>query len=333
MRKNLAAFITALSFIVLSVLFATTALAKSQKLQEESLDRIVATVNDEIVTESELDQAMRSMRMQMTQNQTAMPQEKTFREFVLNQIINKRLQLQIAKQAGVSVPDTELNKVIDNIAQSNGISVKELNSKIAAEGLSVASYTNDIRNELTIQKLQQQEIASRINITPQEVDEFMRTQHKQIAAALAPTNTNQSYHLEDILISVSDTATPDEIVKTQKIAEAIQNELQNGKKLSAITHATASVVTSNDLGWRNLDEVPSAFAKHVPTMKVHDSAGPILAGNGFHIIQLVEVRGATDKTTVTKERAQQMLFQKKMAEALDSWVSKLRSQAFIVVPT
>lgn len=317
--------------ILLSLAFAINTFAKAQ---EESLDGIVATVNDEIITQSELKQAMLNARMQMTQSQATIPTDKAFKALVLNQLINKRLQLQLAKQAGINVPNVELDKVLTNIANNNNITLKDLYNKIKAEGLSVESYRNDIHDELTIQKLQQQEIASRITVTPLEVEEFMRTQHNKPATAPTPdANTISAYRLDDILIPLPEPATAADTTKAQKLANAILAELQKGKKLKEVTATMKSAVTSNDLGWRKPDEIPSVFAKQVASMKLHDVAGPIQAGNGFHIIQLAEVRGsAIAPMPLSKEQAEQMVFQKKMGDALDNWVSKLRSQAFIVTP-
>src|SRR3990167_60852 len=316
----------------LSMLITTMAVAKThtKTQQEESLDHIVATVNDEIITQSELNQAIQNARMQMTQNQMAVPAEKTLKAQALQQLIDRKLQLQLAKQAGVTISNAELESVLNNIAKNNDITLKEMYAKIKAEGLSVENYKSNIHDELVIQKLEQQEIASRITVTPQEIREFMRTQHKSLPIT-ASTDVNISYHLEDILIPLTETATPEETSKIQKLADFVLNELRHGKTPHDLS-VTAPTIASNDLGWLKLDELPSAFTQYVSTMKIHDVAGPIKTGNGLHIIQLADIRNGGDETAISKEQAQQMVFKKKMGEALENWMSKLRSQAFIVTP-
>lgn len=141
----------------------------------ETLDRVVAIVNDDVVTQSELHTETQNITLQMRAMGQPVPEKAALSKQVLNHIIDKKLQLQIAKQLNITVGDKELNSVINRIASQNNMTQAQLVERIQLEGMSVSAYKNNLREQLLLQKVQQHEVASKITITPDEVARIMET--------------------------------------------------------------------------------------------------------------------------------------------------------------
>jgi len=296
------------------------------KNSEQSLDNIVAIVNDSIITQSELNQALRIAKTQMADEHLPPQPDNTLRKQILQHLINNKVQLETAESAGIHINDTEINKLIANIAKENGLSVSAFYERISQTGLTAESYRKQIRESMTVQRLQQQEIASRITIAPDEITEFMKSTQN-----LSPTN--KEYHLEDIVVPLSDSPSPEEIAIAKKFAEDMSVKLQKGTSLQNLPPAETESLQINDLKFRQLAEIPTAFTDIVTRMQSHEFAAPIQTSNGFHIVHLLEVRKiAKDaKPTLEKKEVAQLIFQRKFEEAMQGWLAKIRGQAFIVI--
>lgn len=315
--RHVKIFLT-LSFVFLLGTFGMpSALAKKSNAQ--MLDHIVVIVNDTPIMESELDTAIEGYKRQAMANNMPLPAESVIRKQALDQLIDRKLELMIADQSGMHVTDEQLNKAIATIAQQNNMSVDELNKKVQAEGLSLTDYHKEIREEILLQQLQQQEVGAKITITPDEVKTFMQS----------PQSTQQNtgekeYHLEDILVDLPDNASPADVTNAKTKAAEMLNQLKHG----------AAIKNNNDLDWRKLGEVPAEFSNHVLTMKTGTFAGPIQTANGFHIIHLLGVRtaktAATQNANIPSEKqAEELLYQQKFEKALNDWLKKLRGDAVI----
>lgn len=295
-----------------------------------SLDKIVAVVNDDVITHSELDHALITIKSQIAQEQTPQPSEAALQKQVLDQLINKKLQLQMATQAGIRVSDDELNKAIERIASQNQISVESLYSHLNQDGMSTRDYRHEIHDQMVMQKLQQQEVVSHITISPQEIDGFLRTQAWK-------NNSTTEYHLEDILIPLSDAPSPQDIGAAKKQADIVMTKLKNGANFNELAQKESqgnNALRGGDLGWRKLPEIPTAFVEPVTHLKTNGLAGPIQTPNGFHIIRLADTRASAEKQSAPdRKQIEQLLLQRKFEEAVQNWVSKLRSQAFITIPS
>jgi peptidyl-prolyl cis-trans isomerase SurA len=309
------------------LLLATTSIAAN----EQSLDGIVATVNDGVITQSELDHAMNLVKKQMSASNEAPPAPSVLRKKVLEQIVNRKLQLQVAEQAGIKASDAQVNQAIERIATGNKITVAALYQTVAQQGLTVEAYRKEIREEITLQQLQQAEVGSKVNVTPDEVKQFM---HSKAWQTNANTGTAESeYRIDDILLTLPDNASATEKQTVKNHATDILNKLRQGMTLKAAANGNASSLQDNDLGWRKLSEIPSAFTDTVSSMKSHEFAGPVETSNGFHIIRLVAVRSVGNNTSNVaapdEKEAGNIVYQRKLDAALEKWLAKLRSEAVI----
>lgn len=293
---------------------------------KQPINQIVAVVNDDVVTRTELNNAMTAAKAQIAQEHISAPPEKMLQKQVLDQLINKKLQLQIAKQAGIRVDDQDVNDSIAQVAEQNKISVTDLYEHLGQEGMSKTSYQNEIRDQMIIQKLQQQEVVSRINISPDEIESFMHS-------TAWKNNSTKEYRIDDLLVPISDSPTTNEITAARKHATEIASKLKSGADFQqvALTESNKGGLQGGDLGWRKLPEIPSAFADPIARMKTNDVAGPIQTANGFHVIHLAAIRAAEsgENMSATRSQVEQLLMQRKFEEAMQNWVSRLRGQSFI----
>lgn len=312
--------------LTLFCVFLTTGNANA-KANAEPLDQIVVTINDAVITQTELNQALVRAKKQLADAHAAPPSTATLNKQVLDQLINRRLQLQLAEQAGITINDSEVEKAIKQIAEGNHLTTAELYKKVTdTQGLSINEFEQEIHDELVMQHIQQQEVSAHIRVTPEEVNDFMRTKEWQ-------ASNGKEYHLEDILVPIPEAPTTQDIQKAKQEADAVINKLHNGTSFASIAAAESSssqALNGGDLGWRKLPEVPSIFAYQIVNMKQGAIMGPIRAPNGFHIIHLAGIRSvATAPAGQQQKQIQQLVFERKFEEALENWIKRIRSQAVI----
>lgn len=295
------------------------------------VNRIVAVVNNDVITQTQLDQQMAVVKSQLHQHHVALPSNQELAQQVLNQLINRQLQLQLAERNHIQASNQDINQAIQNIAQQNQTTPAQIYQQQAANGLDRQAFRQEVRDDIIVQKLQQAVMSSQITITPQEVQNYIqRTQGNPQA--------QKQYHLADILIALPSAPTPQQISNAEQRADRLVAQLRHGanfQQLAAAQSGAQNALKGGDLGWLALGEIPDAFESAVAALKPGNIAGPIRTGNGFHIIKLLGERtpAATQTTTTAlqKQQAEQALFQSKMLEALQGWISQLRAQAYIKI--
>ena len=309
---------------VILFLASNTAWAKAKG---ESLDGIVAVVNDSVITQSELDDNIATVKKQLAASNTSAPTPADIRKHVLEQLIDRKLTLQLGEAGGLKITDEQVEKAIANIAAQNKVPVKELLEKVAETGLTTTAYKKEIREEMMIQQVQQHEVGSRLTITPQEVDDFMRS-------ATWKAYNNREYHLEDILIALGATPSSSDVAAAKKQAEVVLTKIHGGMSFTAVAAEDSGgnqALQGGDLGWLRLPQIPPTFATEIVHMKTGEILGPLATPNGFHIIRMVAMREITNQGNATEQRqqVQQLIYQRKMAEGIQAWTTKIRSEAFI----
>lgn len=290
---------------------------------------IVAKVNDQIITSQDLDVRARIIEQQLKAQQIALPAHDQFLHRVLDTLINETLELQLAQRANITVSDSELNDAINRLASDHHVSRQAFEKQLASQDMSYEEFATNMRNQLIIQKLQQQMVVSQITVNPDEVDAYLRS------ASKGP-QTQYFYHLEDILVGLSDAPTPAELQTAKEKAQDIVMQARTGTDFRTLAVAESSgqqALQGGDLGWRSLAELPDVFAQQVANMKVGDVIGPIHTPNGYHVLHLLGVRHntTTPSTQSTRNQLTDMLFHQKVEEKLQTWISQLRAQAYVKV--
>lgn len=312
-----------IALLALGIAFCSSVYAQSTTTTASftSLDKIVAIVNREPITLSQLNKEIERYKQHLAQAQQPLPSTTTIRKEMLENLIGKSLQMQMCQAKGIKVEDTELNQAIDRIAKANNFSLIQLKEALQQTGLTFEEYQAQMKDQLLLQKLQQQEVAKNVSLMPEDVAKFMRENKDKF-------NQYNAFHLIDLALPANENAAKEQVEKVKKQAIQLAKDLQ-GREVDDVlkNYPTAE---KNDFGWRTMAEVPSLFQAKVASMKINSLSGPIQAPNGFHILKLIEAKGENVKPT--EVQIKNVVFQQKMAEATKEWVQTLRKEAYIEIP-
>lgn len=301
----------------------------SLALADVPLNRIVVVVNNNVITQADLNQEINFIKYNLKKNQTPMPSDADIQSQVLNQLIDREIQLQRAYKTGIRVSEAQVNKAIQAIAKNNHQTTAQLYATVLEGGLSRAQFRKEIRDQLIIHELQQRDVAATITVSPQEVKDYLSSNAGQ---ALDKTE----YHLENITIALPDSPTPEDIQAAQARAALLTEQLRKGADFNKLAQSSSSgenALLGGDLGFKRLLELPTIFASTVITLQVNDVSDPIQTANGFHILKLVGTRQSNDAAPLDKKdlenEVQNILFDQKIQEKLIEWVAQLRAAAYI----
>ncbi len=266
------------------------------------LDRIIAVVNEDVIMQSELEEKIRSVRGQMRQQGAQLPPPSILERQVLDNLIQNRIQLQLAERAGIRVDDETLNRTISNIAAGNQVSLSQFREILESDGYSYERFREDIRNEITLTRLRKRQVENRINVTEREIDNFLSNQEFQ-------GNIQAEVRLAHILLSLPEGATKEEIEQVREMATSVRGEILAGAEFKDIAMTVSDGQNADkggDLGWRKMADIPSLFIEYVPDMAKGDVSEPIQSPSGFHLIQVADVK-SEQKTMVTQTHARHIL--------------------------
>lgn len=265
------------------------------------LDSVAAIVNEDVIMQSQLDERLAQIKKQNAAK--TLPSDKRLRQKILERLISTQIQLQMAQRAGIKISDAQLNDAIERIAKSNKLSVNQFRKNIERNGTSFAQAREQIRNEMAISQVQRFQVGERINITKEDIDQFMLSN-------LGKISSQGEYHLRHLLIAIPSAATEDQIKKAQNKAQNIYQKVQQGadfRKLVLAESDGRNALKGGDLGWRKEQQLPSIFAEIVPKLKVGEVSQPIKSGSGFHLIKLLEKRGGSSNQLVTQYNTRHIL--------------------------
>ena len=271
--------------------------------QTVPLDRVIAVVNDEALTQYELDEQKRIVLTQMRASNVRPPAPDIFESQILERLIIDRALLQFAKENGVRVDDQTVERTILRIAQENKITPEELRRALDREKVSYSKYREDIRREVTIQRLREREVDSRVQVSEAEVDNYLATIKAQAGG-------ETEYQLAHIMVGVPEQASPDQIEARRRRAEEAMTQLKGGKdfKEVAAAYSDAQDATSGgDLGWRTPARLPTVFLDTLKVMKKGDTSPVLRSPGGFHIVKLNDMRSSNAPTVVEQTHVRHIL--------------------------
>ena len=266
------------------------------------LDRIVAVVNEDVIMESELKKKMRMVNEQIKQQGSTPPPVSIFKRQVLNNLIQNRIQLQLAKRIGIRINDENLNGTISNIAAESQVTLEQFRSILEEDGYDYEEFRENIRNEITITQLRKRQVINRIVVSEKEIDNFLSNEDSK--------NIFQTeIRLSHILLALPQAATENEITQIKQVALKIRTDLIAGADFSEIAKTTSdgsNAKTGGDLGWRRVDDIPSLFQDYIPDMKIGDISELIQSPSGFHIIKISDLKDM-EKSVVEQTNARHIL--------------------------
>ena len=268
-----------------------------------TLDRVVAIVNDEALTQNEIDEQKKIALAQMKAQNVTPPSPDTLDKQVLERLITERALLQFAKETGVRVDDTQVERTIARIAQDNKMTPDEFRKALEKDGTSYAKFRDDIRNEIVIQRLRERDVDGRVTVSESEVDNFLATQDAQAGGDV-------EYRLSHILVLVPEQASPDQIEAKRVRAEEALKEIKGGADFAQVAAGFSDAqdaLQGGVLGWRAPARMPTVFAEVVRTMKPGDVSPVLRSASGFHIVKVQEVRSRDTPTIVEQTHTRHIL--------------------------
>lgn len=284
---------------VICILCLGTGLVQAKQL----LDKVVAVVNNGVITARELDRQVEVSKKQMLAQNKPLPDTHALRKQVLQRLIDVDLQMQLAKQNNVTIESAEIDTAIERIAGANHITVAQLREELTKQGLNWQEYRESIQKEMVLARIQQQAISKEVVVTNEQVEHYLKTTG-------LPPSPDATYHLQHIVITLSDNPTAEEVKNAKVSANQVLNTIKKGEDFGRIANdhfIGELIVGGGDLGERHLNELPDIFAKEAAKMQVGQIVGPIRAGNGFQLLKLLAVKGDNQKHIISQTHVRHIL--------------------------
>jgi peptidyl-prolyl cis-trans isomerase SurA len=300
-------FLNSRSFFIaaLLALSSTSALAADAKQPAEivKIDRIVAVVDQVVITENELADRIKIVTAQLEKQGTQLPPQNVLEKQILERLINDRLQINYANQTGIRVDDAQLDKTIERIAEQNKLQIDEFKQALAAEGISFRKFREDIRNEIMLARLREREVDNRINVTEAEVDNFLTTQSSR-------NDAQDEYEVSHILVRAPEEGAPEDLQKLKAKAEQALKQLQGGANFAQVSAAFSdapNALEGGALGWKTSTQLPALFIDALKPLQKGQLSPILRSPNGFHILKLTDRRGGSSPLVVEQTHARHIL--------------------------
>jgi peptidyl-prolyl cis-trans isomerase SurA len=254
----------------------------------QTVDSVAAVVNDDVITVRELDERTSLIARRLQQQHAPVPPQDQLRSQVLNQMVLERVQLEKAKEDGIVVSDADVQKTLQRLAAANNMPLDQYRARIEGEGVSWSVFTHDARNELTLSKLREKEVDSKVTVSDAEVANYIASQRGPGARA------QQDLRIEHILVKVPAGAAQDVVDAAQKKAQAILQQAKGGTKFESLAKddsQAADAKQGGDLGFKAQGNLPAAFVKAASQLRPGEVAPDLIrTDDGFEVVRLVDRR-------------------------------------------
>jgi len=272
-------------------------------VRSNSLDRIVAIVNNDIITRIELDRESKMAIDTLRRQGTPLPDHEVLDKQLLERLITKNVLTQYARMTGLRVADADLDQALERIAVENKLAPAALRQAVEQTGVPFDRFREDVRGEMLISRLREREVESRVTVTDAEIQSFLRTQEAQ-------TEKIDEYNLSHILVSVPEQASPDELKARRTRADTALTQLKKGtdfRQVAASYSDAPDALQGGSMGWRQAGRLPTIFVQALQGMKIGDVSDVLRSPAGFHLIKLADKRGNDTPIIVTQTRARHIL--------------------------
>jgi peptidyl-prolyl cis-trans isomerase SurA len=251
------------------------------------LDRVVAIVDNDVIMQSQLDSRLAEVQQNLAKRSGEQPPREALAPQVLERLIVENLQLQIGERSGIRIADEELNQALATIAQRNNLTLDQFRAALARDGLSYDEAREQVRRELIISRVRQRRVAERIQVSEQEVQNFL-------ASDLGKLQLSEEFRLANILIPLSEGASSQAIQEAERQAREIHAQLQRGAdfaRLAAARSASENALEGGEIGWRKAAQLPPPFDAMIGALGVGEVSEPVRTPAGFIMLKLLEKRG------------------------------------------
>lgn len=267
-------------------------------------DFIVAVVNSEPVTNSEVRTRMGRLQRQVARQGGAQPPQELLAREALEQLIQELALVQLARESGIVVDDLAVDQAVQSVARQNEVSADEVYRRLAADGVARDTFRQELRRQLMQQRLREREVDARVRVSEPEIDQFLR---EQANGAGAPPTEIQLGH---VLVAVPEGASPAQVATAQARAQAVADKARAGGDFGALAREFSEAPEASAgglMGLRPADRYPDLFVEATKTLPVGGVAGPVRSGAGFHVLKVVDKTRAGMPTTVTQSHARHIL--------------------------
>jgi len=292
--------------LLLAVLGVSAAVAATETRPGRrvlTLDRIVAVVNDEVITEHELQDRYDLVIRQLGQQGTPLPPKDVLEKQLLERMINDRVQLQYARETGIRVDDVQLERALSRIAQDSGLTLQQFRDTLEREGIAFNQFREEIRSEILLARLKEREVDSKLVVSDSEIDNFLSTSDAQLGKG-------DEYNISHILVLVPEQASPEQLQRQRARAEDALAQLRGGASFGQIAASFSDApdaLQGGSLGWRSPARLPAIFVEAVQSMNPGDLSPVLRSPNGFHIVKLVDRRSAGGPVMIQQSRVRHIL--------------------------
>ena len=299
---------------------SATANATATATQRQA-DFIVAVVNSEPITNSEVRSRLLRAEQQLSQQGAPMPPRPELTRQVLERLITDKAQLQLAKETGVRADDSAVEGAVQTVARQNQITVEELRRRLLADGIAYSQFQSDLRDELLVSRLRQREVEPKVTVTEQEIDQFLREQDGGAGAASLELN------LAQVLVAVAENASADQVAALQARAQQVAERARAGTDFTALVNefsAPSARADDGQMGLRSAERYPPLFVEATSNLRTGGIAGPLRSGAGFHVLKVIEKKQAGLSTAaIAQTRARHILLQVTPQQSEAAAVEKL----------
>ena len=270
------------------------------------IDSIAVVVNDEVITRNEITARVRAVEGAMKSQNAPVPEAADLQRQVIERMIVERAQMQLAKEMGVRVDDTMLDRAIGRIAEQQKLSVQEMRNQMEKSGTTFAAFREEIRSEIMMQRLREHEVDNKIQISDAEVDTYL-------AAEKAAAADKVEMNLSQIMVRIPENASPEQIAARRARADDVMRQLRTGgdfAKIAATYSDSSDALKGGEIGWRALDRLPPLFSDALGKLKPGQVTPVLKSTTGFHILKMVDKRNLADTSApapVQQTRARHIL--------------------------
>jgi peptidyl-prolyl cis-trans isomerase SurA len=251
------------------------------------IDRIVAIVNKEVITQFELEERIARVQKELQRRGTPVVDRSELEHQVLDRLIVEKVQLQLARETGMRVEDLELDRTVNRIAENNKLSLSEFRQRLESDAIPYDKFREDLRNEILLTRLREREVTSKLTVSEGEIDNLLQEQNDK--------ETGTEYNLAHVLVRVPEQATPAQLDARRARAEEVVKRLKDGSDFAqvAATYSDApDALQGGVIGWRSQQRLPELFVNALDKLKPGDVSGVLRSPAGFHVVKLLDMRGA-----------------------------------------
>lgn len=273
--------------LVVMSLSLMASLTATTQAKEQLLDRVAAIVNGGVVLESEVNDLIKNIKRQASANNQKLPSDTALRIQVMDKLINDSLLSQIGQRMGIQISDAQLDQTINNMATEDKISLAEFRRKVINEGTSYEKFRETIRQELVSGEVSRNSVGRRIFVSQQEIANLLTVMKEQ-------SSNNIEYQLGHILIEFPTEPTQEDLIAAKNRANKVVELLNSGSDFAEIaitSSGDSNALQGGDLGWKNVNEMPTLFSELINDQPKGTVAGPIRTGLGYSIVKILDIRG------------------------------------------